>query len=302
MGKTLFIENARKLRYEAGWVAVHRDGDPRPVLLRADELDCIVVDGKAAFISTYLLDELVARGCSVILTDSRHMPASILMPLTGATIDTNGKVLTQMSWGAWPRKMLWKKIVECKLDNQASVLEGSGHEQEAILLASYAGEVRADDSTGREAAGARRYFQALFGTGFVRVPHTDATNNALDYGYSVLLSHTACRIAAKGYLNQVGIHHHSKTNPYNLACDLMEPFRPLIDRKVELERPPRAHAVREEAPCVHARRQDSLWEWKLPGVGRHRPMGRRVPSGDGGDWRCGWNLDARNALMGSGGG
>ena len=101
MGKTLFIENARKLRYEAGWVAVHRNGDPRPVLLRADELDCIVVDGKAAFISTYLLDEL----------------------------------------------------------------------------------------------------------------------------------------GAKGYLNQVGIHHHSKTNPYNLACDLMEPFRPLIDRKVELERP-----------------------------------------------------------------
>ena len=154
MGKTLFIENARKLRYEAGWVAVHRDGDPRPVLLRADELDCIVIDGKAAFISTYLLDELAARGCSVILTDSRHMPASILMPLTAATIDTNAKVLAQMSWGAWPRKMLWKKIVECKLDNQASVLEGSGHEQEADLLASYAREVRADDSTGREAAGA----------------------------------------------------------------------------------------------------------------------------------------------------
>lgn len=237
MGKTLFIENARKLRYEAGWVAVHRDGDPLPVLLRADELDCIVIDGKAAFISTYLLDELAARGCSVILTDSRHMPASILMPLTAATIDTNAKVLAQMSWGAWPRKMLWKKIVKCKLDNQASVLEMSGHEQEAELLASYTGEVRADDSTGREAAGARRYFQALFGTGFVRAPHADATNNALDYGYSILLSHTACRIAAKGYLNQVGIHHHSKTNPYNLACDLMEPFRPLIDRKVELERP-----------------------------------------------------------------
>ena len=159
------------------------------------------------------------------------------MPLTAATIDTNAKVLAQMSWGAWPRKMLWKKIVECKLNNQASVLEGSGHEQEAELLASYAGEVRADDSTGREAAGARRYFQALFGTAFVRAPHADATNNALDYGYSILLSHTACRIAAKGYLNQVGIHHHSKTNPYNLACDLMEPFRPLIDRKVELERP-----------------------------------------------------------------
>ena len=121
--------------------------------------------------------------------------------------------------------------------------------------------------------------RALFGTAFVRAPHADATNNALDYGYSILLSHTACRIAAKGYLNQVGIHHHSKTNPYNLACDLMEPFRPLIDRKVELERPLRAHAVREEAPCVHTRRQDPLWPWELPGVGRHRPLGRWVPSG-----------------------
>lgn len=244
MGKTLFIENARKLRYEAGWVAVHRDGDHRPVLLRADELDCIVVDGKAAFISTYLLDKLAARGCSVFFTDGRHMPASILMPLAAATIDTNGRVLTQMSWGAWPRKMLWKRIIECKLDNQANVLAGSGHERESEMLASYAGEVRADDSTGREAAGARRYFQALFGADFIRLPHAGATNNALDYGYSILLSHTACRIAAKGYLNQVGIHHHSKTNPYNLACDLMEPFRPLIDRKVELERP------RELTPSV----------------------------------------------------
>ncbi|MDQ9780509.1 hypothetical protein RF400_18270, partial [Acinetobacter baumannii] len=93
------------------------------------------------------LDELAARGCSVIFTDSRHMPASILMPLTAATIDTNGRVLTQMSWGAWPRKMLWKRIIECKLDNQANVLAGSGHEREAEMLASYAGEVRADDST-----------------------------------------------------------------------------------------------------------------------------------------------------------
>ncbi|MBS6100961.1 MAG: type II CRISPR-associated endonuclease Cas1, partial [Alistipes sp.] len=120
--------------------------------------------------------------------------------------------------------MLWKRIIECKLDNQANVLAGSGHEREAEMLASYAGEVRADDSTGREAAGARRYFQAMFGADFIRLPHAGATNNALDYGYSILLSHTACRIAAKGYLNQVGIHHHSKTNPYDLACDLMEPF------------------------------------------------------------------------------
>ena len=71
MGKTLFLENARKLRYEAGWVAVHRDGDPRPVLLRAEELDCIGVDGKAAFISTT---------CSM---SSRQGAAASFSPIAG---------------------------------------------------------------------------------------------------------------------------------------------------------------------------------------------------------------------------
>lgn len=236
LGKTVFIETARKLRYEAGWVAVHTDRDPKPILLRADELDCVVMDGRAAFVSTRVLDELASRGCSVIFTDGRHLPASVLLSLNG-TIDSTGKVLSQVSWGAWPKKMLWKRVVEAKLTNQSSVLAGAGMGCDAKLLRDLVKEVKAGDSTGREAAGARRYFRSLFGEEFVRERHLGPINQALDYGYSILLSHTAVRIASTGYLNQIGIRHRSMTNPFNLACDLMEPFRPLVDRKVELEGP-----------------------------------------------------------------
>ena len=92
-------------------------------------------------------------------------------------------------------------------------------------------EVRSGDTTNREAHAARLYFQAMFGGDFSRDDDT-SINAALDYGYAILLSAVNREIVARGYLTQMGICHKSEYNQFNLGCDLMEPFRPVVDRLV----------------------------------------------------------------------
>lgn len=93
---------------------------------------------------------------------------------------------------------------------------------------SYIGEIHTGDKTNREAHAAKVYFNTLFGLKFVR-HNTDNINSALNYGYAILLSMFNKEINSLGYLTQLGIHHKNEFNEFNLSCDLMEPFRILID-------------------------------------------------------------------------
>lgn len=92
-----------------------------------------------------------------------------------------------------------------------------------------AGEVELGDQRNREAQAARLYFPRLFGKGFVRSDERQAINGHLNYGYSLLLATFSREIVANGYLTQLGIHHTGWENAFNLASDLMEPFRPFVD-------------------------------------------------------------------------
>lgn len=104
------------------------------------------------------------------------------------------------------------------------------------LLCGYLEEVQPGDATNREGHAAKVYFNALFGKAFSR-EQENAWNAALDYGYSIVLSAVAREITACGYSTQLGVFHDNMFNKLNLACDLVEPFRPLVD-----------HAVRQMAP------------------------------------------------------
>ncbi len=118
-----------------------------------------------------------------------------------------------------------------KIRRQSSFLEEIGKEKEALLLCSYLQQLTLGDKTNREAHAAKVYFDALFGMEFTRSEEC-VTNSALNYGYSILLSAFNREITANGYLTQLGLWHENRFNPYNLASDLMEPFRPLVDRLV----------------------------------------------------------------------
>lgn len=109
-------------------------------------------------------------------------------------------------------------------------MEALGKE-EAALLASYLKEIEWNDETNREGHAAKVYFNALFGMDFTRT-EDNFINAALNYGYSIILSAFTREVVANGYITQLGLFHDNMFNQFNLASDLMEPFRILVDREV----------------------------------------------------------------------
>ena len=99
------------------------------------------------------------------------------------------------------------------------------------LVLSYVDDVKIGDKTNREGHSAKVYFNSLYGMDFVRNDN-DTINAALNYGYAILLSTVNKEIVSNGYLTQLGIHHKNEFNEFNLTCDLMEPFRVVIDNFV----------------------------------------------------------------------
>ena len=126
--------------------------------------------------------------------------------------------------------MLWVKIIENKILNQARLLKKIKSSKYKLLL-SYIDEIKIGDKTNREGHAAKVYFNELFGKNFSRNDSNDI-NAALNYGYAVLLSTFNKEIVSNGYLTQLGIHHKNEFNEFNLTCDMMEPFRIIIDNFV----------------------------------------------------------------------
>lgn len=117
-----------------------------------------------------------------------------------------------------------------KIRKQKELLEYQGKE-ESKLLDFYLQEIKWNDETNREGHAAKVYFNALFGLDFTRT--TDCpVNAALNYGYSIILSAFTREITANGYITQLGLFHDNMFNQFNLASDLMEPFRVLVDKEV----------------------------------------------------------------------
>ena len=173
------------------------------------------------------MSELAKAKIPVVFSDDKHMPVAECLPMYGA-YNCSAHISEQIGWTLPSKKRLWQKIVRDKITLQASVLAINGKEREASILRSYLPDVQSGDPSNREAAAAACYFTSLFGAPFTR--DLDCPLNAsLDYGYAIVLSRVAREIAARGYLSQIGIHHRGELNPWNLACDFMEPFRPYID-------------------------------------------------------------------------
>ena len=133
----------------------------------------------------------------------------------------------QIACGEVLKKQLWKQVVEAKIRNQASLLDSVG--ENGSVLKSFYTNVRSGDIDNREGIAARIFFQHLFGDDFVRNRDEPGINALLNYGYSILRAATCRAIVSSGLLPAIGIHHHNRSNPYPLADDLMEPFRPFVD-------------------------------------------------------------------------
>jgi len=210
-----------------GFLIVKLDGQEQG-RIALDDICAVIVHAHGVTWTTSLAVELARRGAIIVLCAANHAPVALISPIDGHHAQA-AKMRAQ--WDA-PRplmKQLWRQIVVAKIEMQASLLFARGR-PEGNALAMMARRVRSGDAGNLEAQAARRYWPALMGTDFRRDQDADGANALLNYGYTIMRSCVARSIVAAGLHPTIGLHHHNRLNGFALADDLVEPFRPLVDR------------------------------------------------------------------------
>ena len=196
-----------------------------------EDIGVVVLDHKQITITSGVLEALLENNCAIITGDSRSMPVGLMLPLCGNTTQ-NERFRDQLDASLPLVKQLWQQTIKAKIENQAAVLqECSGAETRCMKV--WADDVKSGDSNNLEARAAAYYWKNLFPIkDFTRDREGIPPNNLLNYGYAVLRAIVARGLVVSGLLPTLGIHHHNRYNAYCLADDIMEPYRPYVDRLV----------------------------------------------------------------------
>ena len=196
-----------------------------------EDIGVVVLDHSHITVTHGLLEALLENNCAVITCDKSRMPVGLMLPLCGNTTQTE-RFRHQLTASQPLKKQLWQQTVQQKIANQAAVLESRGIG--ARNMRAWIGEVRSGDTDNMEARAAAYYWSALFPElgYFRRDREGDPPNNLLNYGYAIVRAVVARALVVSGLLPTWGIHHHNRYNAYCLADDIMEPYRPYVDREV----------------------------------------------------------------------
>lgn len=224
--RTVVISSSAKLDYHMGYMVVRKDEE---IKIHISEISILIIESTAVSLTAALLSELTKKKIKVIFCDEKRNPSSELVSYYGAH-DTSEKIRRQMAWTNDVKSIIWTEIVREKILKQAKHLD-EWNLAEAEMLYNYINEIEIGDASNREGHAAKVYFNALFGKDFTRTEE-NSINAALNYGYGIILSTFNREIVSNGYITQIGLFHDNMFNQFNLASDLMEPFRVLIDREV----------------------------------------------------------------------
>lgn len=194
-----------------------------------DDLLAVIVSVPGASLSSVLIDHLCQRNVPLVICGADYLPSSLTLPVVG-----QGRQFTTMRAQAAlsepRRKRAWQKIVRAKIRNQAEALARFGGTHNALLR--LATQVKSGDPRNHEGQAARIYWQRMFGEDFRRDRHLPGINVALNYSYAVLRACVARGLSAAGLHPSFSVHHKNPQNPFNLADDFIEPFRPIADVRV----------------------------------------------------------------------
>ena len=193
-----------------------------------EDLLSVLIESRQCTITTAALAALAGEGVTVFTCDEKHIPCVVTLPFARHSRQLE-VTRQQLGWTTAGKNRWWQQIVQAKIRNQAECLALCGRCETAALLRKRSDAVRRGDSENREATAAALYFPALFGDGFTRSAEADARNAALNYGYAILRGCMARCLAVYGFIPWMGLHHESTLNAWNLADDMMEPYRPVVD-------------------------------------------------------------------------
>lgn len=221
--RTVVVTQHAKISYSGHCVVVQTADSINQIPV--SDIQILLVSTTRAVITSAVISELAKHQSKVIFTDNSGQPVTETVDYYPNNRDPQ-LLNTQFNWSEKRKTDLWTKIVVQKIANQIFVVDSLGIESQE--LKDELSKLEVNDVTNREAVVARKYFSLLFEDEASRRDFSP-TNAALNYGYAIILSAVNREIVANGYITQLGIHHHSQENNFNLGSDLMEPFRPIID-------------------------------------------------------------------------
>jgi CRISPR-associated protein Cas1 len=201
-------------------------------MIPIEDIGIVILDNKQITLTHGLLEALLNNNAAVITCGSNRMPIGLHLPLEGNTTQSE-RTQAQIEASLPLKKQLWQQTIQAKITNQAFVLNTCRNEVVKNMLA-WSKDVKSGDSDNLEARAAAYYWANMFKKieGFRRSREGIPPNNLLNYGYAILRAVIARSLVASGLFPALGIHHHNRYNAYCLADDIMEPYRPFVDKLV----------------------------------------------------------------------
>ncbi len=202
-----------------------------PASVPIEDIGILILDNPHITLTNSLIAELNQENVALLSCDAQHLPFGLMLPMFSHHAFTE-KMYQQLESSLPLKKNLWQQTIIAKIGNQAAFLRQHGIDDRKMQY--YLGLVRSGDPQNVEGRAAAYYWEKLFAShsNFTRDREGDMPNSMLNYGYAILLAIVARALVASGMLPAVGIHHRNKYNPWCLASDIMEPYRPYVDRIV----------------------------------------------------------------------
>lgn len=222
--KNLFIESNVKLTVKNEQLVILKDEEYTVPL---EDINSICIDSLRTNITTYTLSKIVEHDIILYVCDEKHLPKGMLLSVNNYSRKLRN-LKRQLEMPKPIIKRMWQTIVRQKIENQALVLkelELYDAYDELIIIRD---KVLSGDSTNMEAIAAAIYFKSIFGKDFSR-KNTGFYNSCLNYGYAIIRGMIARSLVMYGFEPSLGLFHHNQLNAFNLADDIIECFRPLVD-------------------------------------------------------------------------
>ena len=224
--RQVIIKRCEKLNLEDRQLIINKDDNSYKVPL--EDINFVLIEDNRTVITSKILAAFGEEGICLIVCDDKFEPVSIMYPYNYHFKQLEN-IEKQLSLEDNSKKIIWKEIIEAKIENEIAVLCQTSKEERVIdKLSQYVKEVIPGDETNREGLSAKMYFRSLFGNEFIRF-YDDAINAGLNYAYQIVKSSIIRTLSIYGLNSYLGVNHKSKVNNFNLVYDLIEPYRAIVD-------------------------------------------------------------------------
>ena len=222
--RNIFITNPTKLSVRDNDLLLTTGVEEKSIPL--EDISSIILDNKSILITASALEEIASREIVLLTNDEKTLPNGIFQGY-GKHSRQLSLTKAQLNMSMSQKNNLWQEIIIKKLENQGKVLKLLGYSG-SDYLPNLSKQVRSGDEGGLEAVGSKYYFQKLFGSNFTR-KEKNIKNFALNYGYAIIRGRIASTLASYGYICSLGIHHNNEYNAFNLADDIIDSYKVVVE-------------------------------------------------------------------------